>query len=67
MSASMFANAPVFGLVVDAGATYGPDGSMISANYTWAIIWAGGVYLLGTAMFGLLRMMEAKWKLVAKV
>ncbi|KAI9004942.1 major facilitator superfamily domain-containing protein [Hyaloraphidium curvatum] len=65
LSLPFFTNSPIFGAILDAGTTY-PNG-VRSANYLYAQIWVGGIYLLGTCCFAIVRFREAKWKLIAKV
>ena len=55
------------GVLVDAGATYDPDGVRTGDSYLYAQIWAGGVYLVGVMFVLWVRMTEAGWKLKAKV
>jgi hypothetical protein len=66
-SLAFFANAPIFGSLVDAGAIYNSDGVRIGADYKYAQIWVGAVYLTGGMVLFVVRMMEANWKIAIKV
>lgn len=67
LSFSFFGNGPVFGALVDAGAYYDPvTGARVGANYLYAQIWAGCVYLCGVGCLAWVRFSEArgKWRVV---
>ena len=64
---SFFANAPVFGALVDLGATFDGQGNRTGANYIWGQVWAGSVYLAGVACIAIVRFWSAGWKLKVKV
>lgn len=59
-SLAFFANAPVFGALVDLGKA---DGK----GYRYAQAWAGGIYLAGVFCLAIVRFWTAGWKLRAKV
>jgi len=55
------------GALVDAGAIYDSTGARVGSNYTYALIWAGSIYLVGLSFIVVVRMIQAKWKLLVKV
>jgi hypothetical protein len=52
--------------MVDLGATY-ENGARTGANYLYAQVWAGSMYMAGVLILTWVRFDVAKWKLVVKV